>query len=62
MKIKALDVAKAVVLIGEFIVDLARGKLEPKVRPLPHKDAERQSHFARCAGHEHEPRCKGGLN
>jgi hypothetical protein len=49
-------------LLLELAWDYVTGKLEPKVRPLPHKDAERQSHFARCAGHEHEPRCKGGLN
>ncbi len=25
--------------------------------PLTHRDAERQAQFARCAGHESEPRC-----
>lgn len=25
--------------------------------PLTHGDAERQAQFARCAGHESEPRC-----
>jgi len=25
--------------------------------PLPHRDSERQARFARCAGHETDPRC-----
>lgn len=34
---------------------LPRGREQPF--PLTHRHAERQAQFARCAGHESEPRC-----
>lgn len=53
----ALEVAVDVYDQGKRIARRLLPRRREDAMPLTHAAAERQAQFARCAGHESEPRC-----